>query len=406
MVGTYVEALPPTTHLPAIKKIPQETLESLNAFIDYLRSIYNPEVRGSRRRPKSSQNDGSIKLASADTVSPRVTASLNRLRTDQFERTHAIRWLTNVVSVLNAWNDDECSQDTEKTIHNAASLLAICAGTSAAGTVVRDFTFPYYPASNHDFSGTSEAMPITVRLTDLALDNTDYGSVGAQTWGGACVLSEMLVEDPEAFGISANRLNAQDQRPFRVLELGAGTGLVSLTLARLLDKVRLGGSHRVEIVATDYYPSVLANLRLNVGTNIPSDTNSPLSVLTHALDWSKFGPEDIKVTPFDQRFDLILGADIVYEVDHTAWIHSCLTFLLRKPSSSTDSETDVNSALFHLVIPLRATHSFESSTVESVFVSPRDAGEPSLQILAKDTLICETETGEEVEYAYYKIGWI
>lgn len=31
-----------------------------------------------------------------------------------------------------------------------------------------------------------------VALTDIPLDNHDYGSIGTQTWGGACVLAEMI----------------------------------------------------------------------------------------------------------------------------------------------------------------------------------------------------------------------
>jgi hypothetical protein len=60
------------------------------------------------------------------------------------------------------------------------------------------------------------------------------------------------------------------------------------------------------------------------------------------------------------------------------------------------------------VIPLRATHAMESSTVESVFVNrDRVGGELKLRILSKETIVCDAGEVRDgpVEYAYYKIGW-
>ena len=67
---------------------------------------------------------------------------------------------------------------------------------------------------------------------------------------------------------------------------------------------------------------------------------------------------------FKSLFDVILRADIIYESQHALWIKSCLTKLLRKPSSTIPS--DISSTL-HLVIHLRATHVVESNTNEQVF---------------------------------------
>jgi len=48
---------------------------------------------------------------------------------------------------------------------------------------------------------------------------------------------------------------ANDQR-FRVLELGAGTGLVSLALGKLLEVLPGWTTKRTTILATDFHPSV------------------------------------------------------------------------------------------------------------------------------------------------------
>ena len=51
------------------------------------------------------------------------------------------------------------------------------------------------------------------------------------------------------------------------MELGAGTGLVSLALARLLPQL---GVHDAKVVATDYDDAVLENLRANITANFSS----------------------------------------------------------------------------------------------------------------------------------------
>lgn len=397
----------PTCLLPPVKKIPLEPLETLNVLIGYLRSLYNPEVRGSRQRQKSFFLNERITSA-VDKATHPLTTDLNRLRADLFERTHSIRWLTALIFALSAEDDDATnrnSQEKETIIQNAAALLASLAGPSASGTIVRNFEFTYYVPRGSN-SKPSKPIFISITITDLPLNDNDLGSVGVQTWGSACVLSEMLVQEPGAFGLSSDQLHNRKQSVLRVLELGAGTGLVTLTTAKLLQKIALDTTCRIQIVATDYYPFVLENLSANVRTNIHTDENSTVTVLTHSLDWSRFGPGDTKFHPFDYPFDLVFGADVIYEPEHAKWIHSCLTYLLRKPSDLSRSDYHKSSALFHLVSPLRATHSSESNYIENVFSrSEDDADEPLLHILTRENFTCHTEMGEEVEYAYYKIGW-
>ncbi|TFK38832.1 putative methyltransferase-domain-containing protein [Crucibulum laeve] len=359
---------PPSLRLPSIRNIYSFSAEQLTDAINYLRLIYNPEIRGTRRRrhkhTKPTKPSNEI-----------LQNSLESLRIDTFERSYAIRWLTALISQV---DESESGPRGEALIQNAASLLALCAGTASAGIITRDFVF----TAAH----LGEPSSVAVKLRDTPLDNADYGSVGAQTWGGACVMSEMIVEEPGRFG-----LECPDGQSLRILELGAGTGLVSLTVAKLMQALRR--DDQIEIVATDYYPSVLANLQVNVHSN-------DVCISTHSLDWSLFSQEHIKDSPFDEPFDVVLGADIIYERDHAVWIKSCLALLLRKPSS-----------VFHLIIPLRATHTLESNTIEEVFTleaAGHKTALPQLIIKSKETIICDAEgdkDGDEVEYAYYRIGW-
>lgn len=343
----------PTTKLPQIRSIPSQSTKNLADALGYLQSLYQPPVRGSRRRPSAA----------------------NRDHLDPFERNYTIRWLTVLISHLET--DDS---EVEPLVQLAASILALCSGTAGAGTFYRDFVFT---------SSCNPSCSVTVRVKDIPLDNQDYASVGAQTWGGACVLAESIVDEPWKFGLTHA---SQESASIRILELGAGTGLVSLTVGKLLQNF----SDTI-LIATDYYSPVLANLASNISTNF---TQQSISITSHHLDWSQFSSTYASVgaqpppKPFDEPFDVILGADIVYELDHAKWIKSCLSILLRKPGA------------FHLVIPLRSTHVKESNTVELVFPFA-EAVSTGLCILSKEVIICEIEedNGEGVNYVYYKIGW-
>ncbi|KZV72775.1 hypothetical protein PENSPDRAFT_649532 [Peniophora sp. CONT] len=351
---------PPTAVLPPIKSIALLTPNDFALYLGYLRIIYVPEVRGSRRlqpKPKT----------------PRTQISTHDVyREDHFERTHALRWLTSSISRFPA--DDNTANDL---LQSAASLLAICAGASAAGVVTRRFTFG----------------PLHIDLVDAALENADFGSVGAQTWGAACVLADLLAEDPAAF----LPLDARS-RAIRVLELGAGTGLVSLTLGKLAEHLKLP----LDVVATDNHPLVLDNLRANVDANL--GPSSP-TVRVARLDWTevytaaKAGnssslPLDAALTA---TFDVIFGADIVYAPEHARWLHACAAHFLRPDGQ------------FHLVVALRDSHSREAASIEEIFSSSADSNAPC--ITRKESIVCEGSPkgpgrpAEEIEYWHFVLEW-
>ncbi|TFL06381.1 hypothetical protein BDV98DRAFT_559316 [Pterulicium gracile] len=89
-----------------------------------------------------------------------------------------------------------------------------------------------------------------------------------------------------------------------------------------------------------------------------------------------------------EGFDVVVGADIIYEAEHARWIRECLIRLL-KPGAE-----------FHLVIPLRKTHAVECETVERVFGLERELG-----ILGRERIRCRGDGDDVVEYSYYRIGW-
>ena len=366
------------------------------------------------------------------------SSELESIRVDAFEKAYVVRWLTALVAQKTTLHDDDDENDyvydldyhdqnsaanLESLVQSAAALLAICAGAASAGTRTRTYAF----------------CGVCVQLTDLALRNGDFGSVGAQTWGSACVLAEMIAEAPARFGLygggtcggthrndnaslfchgggsGGGQRRGEGATAIRVLELGAGTGLVSITLAKILETTQTCGCcdnsrRRAEIVASDFYPLALENLRLNIQRNFAStkpdqDFAAPsghdLSISAHFLNWE----EEAKATaralesPFDVPFDEVFGADIVYELEHAAWINACLRRFLGLTGR------------FHLVIPLREGFARESATIERVFPRAEDmhrvmvAG-PTLCITQREDITCEGPDGKgEVEYVHYTIQW-
>ncbi|KAJ3989647.1 hypothetical protein F5890DRAFT_1570280 [Lentinula detonsa] len=430
---------PPTSYLPSIKSLSSLTeYHRLHDCIVYLRQIYVPNVRGSRRRKPKQQDPSNNILYSTPHPSPITT-----IRKDPFERAYALRWL----SALTRLEEPPTSDSSELAdIQNAAAaLLAICAGTASAGAVQR----------RCEFAGGR----IQIELNDVPLStdasNGDYfGSVGAQTWGGAFVLAEEIADNSIIFfpnDTARVDVVPEAQEPFRVLELGAGTGLVSLVAGKVA-MLNYSGGRKVDIIATDYYPSVLDNLKANIEANFPSSSSSSLNITSQFLDWSSFS--SFEITPDASAsaslppnnlgtFDLILGADIIYEPLHASWIRRVVENTLRK-SSSNNGGSGQGLFNFHLVIPLRPSFVAESSTIEKEFRfvgdennnnnnnnNNQDGSKDDLVILSREIILCDADEDDEeadidldgrssvsddsrsqvgeggnvVRYVYYVIGW-
>ena len=139
---------------------------------------------------------------------------------------------------------------------------------------------------------------IPVLLHDAPI--SDHLDVGVQTWGSAILLGRELAVRPEKFGLLP-RTPAEEEmfnkRGTRVLELGAGTGLLGILCRKLLDLHSSTREDQVRehlVLATDFLPSVLDNLKLCVDLNFPSAPSATSSSTTSGgvdiakLDWVTF----------------------------------------------------------------------------------------------------------------------
>ena len=106
------------------------------------------------------------------------------------------------------------------------------------------------------------------------LSKEDHTSVGLQSWGGS-ILAERICLQPSLFSLTVP--NDINDRPLRILELGTGTGMLSIVTAKILQS----SNPAPEIIATDYHPEVLDNLAKNVATNFPKFP----AITIECLDW-------------------------------------------------------------------------------------------------------------------------
>jgi hypothetical protein len=385
--------LTPSSSLPPVRTLVEASEEQVRSALRGLQTLYCPLrlptlPQSSPRRKDLEAASGVSTPVPVDSgyvsqdededeggVGEELTASI---RADPFERTFATRWLTSLISRVEEMDLSDSARS--EIADDAAFILSSFSDSGkeeAEEALTRDFSFP-----------TSLGASIEVILNDAPLTGADHTDVGLQSWGASIVLSSMLCEDPNHFNLNLAHL---PERP-SIIELGAGTGLVSLTLAKLLPTLSI---YPAGISATDYHPTVLQNLQDNINSNFPPGecVNMPVSAL--ALDWA-LPPPDLKASA-----DIVIAADVVYAPQHAAWLRDCAAELVTKDG------------VFWLIVTVRQTGKFEGipDTVEAAFVPglcPRDEEGRCFEILESSGLEKRKGIGrgDEVGYRLYKIGWV
>jgi methylase of polypeptide subunit release factors len=132
-------------------------------------------------------------------------------------------------------------------------------------------------------------------------------SLGTRTWGAAPLLASIILRRhlSSQMEICTTREDeTEGRRTMKVLELGAGTGLVGLAMAEF---IKNAGGSKAEVHLTDYHPDVLKNLQGNVEENRWTLMGSEALVSVHvsALDWSHPGSSN---GDLDGKIDILIAA--------------------------------------------------------------------------------------------------
>lgn len=205
-------------------------------------------------------------------------------------------WLTKLISHPLGWLSDE---EREKIIDLAAKKLSQVCGFRSAGTREVEVT-----------EGT------VIRLEEPGVTED---ALGLKTWGSAMVLSRRIANDPSILEAKFGS---------RMLELGAGTGLVGLVAAKYCP-----------VVMTDL-AEVLENLRVNVSAN-----QTPYNVEVEELDWRN----PAKSSLFGQRFSTLLVSDPIYDMEHSDILAKVIDMYLEKPNK----DQEILGGRLILQLPLR-----------------------------------------------------
>ncbi len=365
---------------------------------------------------------------------------------DDFECEYAVQWLTNLLRVLpmadashHAFNDG-VDERLEGILNRAAGLLAFSSGPSASSSVSQSYRLPTrtQPAGKDGAPPSPSSTLVEITIKEGSINSCDFpGAVGMQTWGSAMVLANCIADDPGLFiplkasGSSTNQL----QGPLRVLELGAGTGFVSIAMAKIASQHiqhRIASTNspndpKVEVFATDYDEIVLSNLHENLCRNGPYGCG--VLVTSQALDWEYYyrlstccdgneqGEMPLTTVPEGgddllHSFDVILATDVVYEMHQAEWLRATVQSLLRRPEHDPNLPPSqlTGSPLFHLVVPIRQTHSAELESITRIFAPfemptanhCRYTSDYRLAILRSLQIGGEEGNG----FIRYEIGWV
>ena len=351
------------------------------------------------------EEDDEDEVAASDTASCDTENEHQVLRADPFERAFAIKWVTSFITRADDWiatsEKDEETEERSEILEDATALLSSFTGTNDDQDfgLTRIFTFPL--GLSVEAPQDSSQKLIHVELHDAPMSSDDHTSVGLQSWGSSILLADRLCLEPSTFSL----IPPSQGRPLRILELGAGTGMLSIVAAKILHPFT------AEIVATDYHPDVLENLAKNIATNFPTAATSPAghkAIVVTALDWEYPNYS----APLDQPFDIILAADVIYHPSHAEWIKPCIENLLSRPLSAEDK-----GGVFWLIIAVRTSgrHEGTDETVEALFPIAASitslAGsdtKPQLAVLHREVVGRQASIGRVDESAYklFKIGWV
>jgi hypothetical protein len=397
--------LPPSSSLPPLRSLNDQPESSILSILGSLHTLYCPlpsaQAFEASSAPKDLQIVADSGYASDNDENIRKDEEGFELRDDPYERTFAERWLTGFLGRAGELTCFESDESRQGAMDKASSVLASFFGQDEedAGdtSITRDyhFTLNLDSCEIEDHGESTDGQTITVPLTDglAGRDNTDHTDVGLQSWGAAFIFTELMCATPTCLKLTKDVLGPAP----RIIELGAGTGLVSIALGKILPRLSVPTP---VIIATDFHPTVLANLQANITKNFPTlgQVKDPKSLAIQAvpLDWET---PDLSA-PLDEQADVLVATDVIYDPEHAVWLRDCAGRML-KPDG-----------VFWLMLTVRTTGKFEGigGTVRASFNGRDGLRNPHgcvLTILDEERFARPSGIGrgDESEYRLFRIGW-
>lgn len=214
------------------------------------------------------------------------------------------RYLTSIIASPLHWIEDEHSR--ERIWCAASARLSERSGRTAMPSMTRTFEVD-----------VSKARTVEIEIHEPSLTSDN---LGFKTWTSSVLLSKRL----------SSLRNHLPHSDLRVLELGAGTGLVGIAAAC---------SWGVNVILTDL-PEILSNLQRNIDNNRELIVAFGGDAHALALDWSDDTQQPVTE---EERFSVIVAADPLYSPDHPVMLVNTVHRCMRRSSE----------AIFITELPLR-----------------------------------------------------
>lgn len=159
--------------------------------------------------------------------------------------------------------------------------------------------------------------------------NLTAENLGLKTWGSSYILASRLYRIDIACMALRDAAASTTDPGIKVLELGAGTGLVGLAAAAIW---------RTDVVLSDLGP-IVPGLAINIASNTHLLSICGGSASCGELDWAKpaklvlqspgLGRQRHSLDAERNKALIILAADTVYSEEHPAMLSSAITTWLR-----------------------------------------------------------------------------
>ncbi|KAF4629461.1 hypothetical protein G7Y89_g8684 [Cudoniella acicularis] len=233
------------------------------------------------------------------------------------------RYLTFILKNPFDWFEDAADVDSneqrEMVWNLASQRLSERCGRTAMGEISRSWVIPEFRER--------PALKLEIREPPLTGDN-----LGLKTWGtawaiaqkldmiGAKYFSHLLKCNLGTFNTTTSDSNTHSQT--RILELGAGTGLLGLAAAAMWS---------TDIVLTDM-EVIRENLLFNIDKNMDLLESRGAKVIGDVLDWTE--PEKGLTKCFNKQFEIVLASDPLYDDSHPELVAKMIKQHLKLASSS------------------------------------------------------------------------
>lgn len=207
---------------------------------------------------------------------------------------YRLRVLKPLISKLEKAIDDPEEDEISDDLMGALSELLSSTLPSESASVQQKASVTYTFVSDSGTNSTSNDKSVTLLESRSVISSS--GTTGLRTWEAALLLGSFLVSEQGRSIILGKN----------ILELGAGTGMISILCAK-----HLGASG---VVATDGDEAVVDAITVNTFLNGLDTGESSVPVRTAALRWG--WPVDAPSFAEDYGMgipDVVLGADVTYD---------------------------------------------------------------------------------------------